>query len=127
MPVAVEELLRYDSPAQLIWRVNAEDVTVGATTIPAGSVILPLLGSGNRDAAVFPDPDRLDVTRRPRHYLSFGTGPHACIGAFLARLEAEVALPALLQGAPTLKLVDEPLHWRPNPIFRGLERLPVTL
>jgi cytochrome P450 len=125
--VAIEELLRFDSPAQLIWRVNVEDVEVGGQTITAGSVLLLLLGSGNRDPEAFPDPDRLDVERRPRHYLSFGTGAHACIGAFLARLEGEIALPTLLRRFPDLALVDEPLRWHPNPIFRGLERLPVVL
>ena len=104
-----------------------DEVTLGEMTIAAGDFVTLLLGSANRDAAAFPDPDRLDVQRRPRHYLSFGTGPHACLGAFLARLETEVALSALLTRFPGLTLVDEPLTWHPNPIFRGVERLPVVL
>jgi cytochrome P450 len=126
-PVAVEELIRFDSPVQLLYRVALERVDVGELTIAAGDFVTLLLGSANRDAAAFPDPDRLDLRRRPRHYLSFGTGPHACLGAFLARLETEVALSALLARFPGLALVDEPLAWHPNPIFRGVERLRVIL
>jgi cytochrome P450 len=125
--IAIEELLRFDSPAQLIWRVAVEEITVSDTIVEPGSVLLLLLGSGNRDPEAFPDPDRLDLGRRPRHYLSFGTGAHACIGAFLARLEGEIALPTLLHRFPDLTLVDEPLRWHPNPIFRGLEHLVVTV
>ena len=127
LPAAVDELCRYDSPVQFIYRVSMEDVDVGGTTIPAGSLVTLLLGSANRDPDAFPDPDRLDVSRRPRYYLSFGTGAHACLGGFLARLEAEVALGQLLALSPGLALLDEPLAWHPNPIFRGLERLPVIL
>jgi cytochrome P450 len=126
-PFAVEELLRYDSPIQFLYRVTEEQVEVEGTTIEAGEIVTLLLGSGNRDAAVFPDPDRLNLERRPRHYLSFGTGPHACLGAFLARLEGEIALTTLIGRFPGLTLVDEPLSWHSNPIFRGLEYLPVTL
>ena len=127
MPVAVEELIRFDSPVQLLYRVALEQVQIGDLTIQEGDFATLLLGSANRDGAVFPDPDRLDVRRRPRHYLSFGTGPHACLGAFLARLETEVALTALLRRFPNPALVDEPLAWHSNPIFRGVERLPVVL
>jgi cytochrome P450 len=126
-PVAVEELLRYDSPIQFIHRVALERVEVEGQPIEDGELVTLLLASGNRDAAVFPDPDRLDLRRRPRHYLSFGTGPHACLGAFLARLEGEIALTTLIGQFPGMTLEDEPLTWHPNPIFRGLERLPVIL
>ena len=124
---AIEELLRYDSPAQLVWRFASEDIPVGDDVITADTVVLLLLGSGNRDPEAFPDPDRLDLTRHPRHYLSFGTGPHACLGSFLARLEGEIALPALLRRFPNLALSGEPLRFRPNPVFRGLEELSVIL
>jgi len=124
---AIEELLRYDSPAQLVWRFAGEDIPVGDQTITGETVVLLLLGSGNRDPEAFPDPDRLDLTRHPRPYLSFGTGPHACLGSFLARLEGEIALPALLRRFPDLALTDEPLRYRANPVFRGLEHLQVTL
>ena len=127
IPGAVDELTRYDSPVQFIYRLSAEDVRLGTTTIPAGQLVVLLLGAANRDPVVFSDPDRLDVRRQPRHYLSFGTGAHACLGGFLARLEAGIALDQLLARAPGLRLADAPLRWHPNPIFRGLERLPVIL
>lgn len=125
---AVDELTRYDSPVQFLYRVPLEEIELRGQTIAAGSVLMLLLGSGNRDPEVFPDPDRLDVRRRPRHYLSFGTGAHACLGAFLARIETQIALTALLQRFPSPTLVeDEPLRWHANPIFHGVERLPVIL
>ena len=125
--VAVEELLRYDSPIQFLYRVTEEPVQVGDTTVEPFQLVTLLLGSANRDPLVFPDPDRLDLRRRPRHYLSFGTGPHACLGSFLARLEGEIALSALATRFPDMTLLDEPLTWHHNPIFRGVEHLPVTL
>jgi len=127
MSVAVEELIRYDSPVQLVYRVAVEEVQAGEVTIAEGDFVTLLLGSANRDAAAFPDPDRLDLRRRPRHYLSFGMGAHTCLGAFLARLETEVALTALVGRFPGLALKDEPLTLHTNPIFRGVERLPVAL
>ena len=127
IPAAVEELIRFDSPVQLLYRVALEEVHLVGLMIEEGDFVTLLLGSANRDAAAFSDPDRLDVRRRPRHYLSFGTGSHACLGAFLARPETEVALSALLARFPGLTLVDEPLTWHTNPIFRGVEHLPVML
>lgn len=126
-PAAVDELIRFDSPVQLLYRVALEAVKVGEVTIQAGDFVTLLLGAANRDDAAFLDPDRLDLRRRPRHSLSFGTGPHACLGVFLARLEAEVALTTLLGRFPGLTPTEEPLVWHPNPIFRGVKRLPVLL
>lgn len=125
--VAVDELARDDSPAQFLWRAVVADVEVGGVTLRAGELAMLVLASGNRDPEAFPDPDRLDLRRQPRQYLTFGIGLHACLGAFLARLETEVALSTLLGRFPELRLIDEPLRWRPNPIFRGLERLPIVL
>lgn len=127
IPAAVEELLRYDSPVQFVYRVALANVAVGTATITADSLVTLLLGSANRDETVFSDPDRLDVARRPRNYLSFGTGPHTCLGAFLARLETEEALRVLLDRFPRLALADAAPVWCPNPIFRGLERLPLVV
>jgi cytochrome P450 len=125
--VAVEELLRFDSPIQFLYRVSMEEIRVGETTIEPFNLVTLLLGSANRDPLAFPDPDRLDLRRRPRGYMSFGTGPHTCLGAFLARLEGEIALSKLVTRFPGLTLADEPLTWHPNPIFRGVESLPVRL
>ncbi|MFO7664391.1 MAG: cytochrome P450 [Chloroflexota bacterium] len=93
-----------------------------------GEMIIPLLAAANRDPAVFTDPDRLDVTRTPNPHLGFGKGPHYCLGAPLARLEAVIALNTLLRRLPNLRpaVALEELQWRTNPMFRSLESLPVT-
>lgn len=122
---AVEELLRYDTPIQVIARVLTEEVTISATPVPRGSEVLAIAGAANRDPERFTDPDRLDLTRSDLSHLSFGGGPHYCLGANLARLEAEVAFSALAHHPPRLRLADEDPRWRPNPFLRGLESLSV--
>jgi len=124
---AVEEFLRYDSSVQLTGRVALEDVTVGDTPVPKGEGVLCLLGAANRDPSVYPDPDRLDITRQNIRPLSFGGGIHFCLGAQLARIEAEVAIATLLRRLPGLTL-DDPEHpdWRPTFVLRGLNRLPAS-
>jgi cytochrome P450 len=124
---AVEELLRYDSSVQVTGRVALEDVAVGSTAVPKGEGVLCLLGAANRDPAVYPEPDRLNVTRRNIRPLSFGGGIHFCLGAQLARIEAEVAIATLLRRLPGLRLddADHP-EWRPAFVLRGLQRLPAS-
>jgi len=127
VPAAVEELLRYDSPVQmLIGRTAQEDVTVGDLAVPAGTRVLTLLGAANRDPAVFSDPDRLDLRRNELPSLSFGGGIHYCLGAGLARLEAQVALPRLLKRFPDLRLAGEPTA-RKGLALHGYARLPVSV
>jgi cytochrome P450 len=122
---AIEEFLRYDSSVQLTGRVALEDALIGDVGIEAGASVLCLLGSANRDASVYPDPDRLDITRPNIRPLSFGGGIHFCVGAQLARLEAEVAMTALLRRLPALVLEDiERPRWRQTFVLRGLECLP---
>jgi cytochrome P450 len=122
---AVEELLRYDSPVQLTARSATADIQVAESTIPKGEEVIVLLGAGNRDPSVFPDPDRLDITRTKSQVVSFGGGAHFCLGAGLARLEGEIVFPALLKRFPDLELaVDEP-QYRATFTLRGLESLPV--
>ena len=126
---AVEEFLRYDSSVQMSGRVTLEDIDdLGGKKIPKGETVLCLLGSANRDPAVYPDrPDRLDITRPNVRPLSFGGGIHFCLGAQLARIEAEIAIATLLRRLPDLRLDDAANpEWRPTFVLRGLKRLPAS-
>jgi cytochrome P450 len=127
IPNAIEELLRYDSSVQLTGRAALEDVEIGGIPVAKGESVLCLLGAANRDPAAYPEPDRLDVTRANIRPLSFGGGIHFCLGAQLARIEAEVAIATLLRRLPTLRL-DDPEHadWRQTFVLRGLNRLPAS-
>jgi len=127
MTNAIEEFLRYDSSVQLTGRVTLEDIDdLGGKAIPKGESVLCLLGSANRDPAVYPDqPERLDITRQNVRPLSFGGGIHHCLGAQLARIEAEIAIATLLRRLPDLRIDDvENPEWRPTFVLRGLKRLP---
>jgi cytochrome P450 len=124
---AIEEFLRYDSSVQMTGRVALEDIDdLGGKRIPKGESVLCLLGSANHDPAVYPDhPERLDVARANVRPLSFGGGIHFCLGAQLARIEAEVAITTLLRRLPELRLDDATNpEWRPTFVLRGLKRLP---
>lgn len=125
MRSAIDELLRYDSPVQATARVALEAVALEDATLPAGALVMTAIGAANRDPEVFDDPDRLDLGRASNHHLSFGFGAHFCLGAPLARLEAEVAFDALLTRFPKLELASDTLSYRPSPILRGLVALPV--
>ena len=128
MTGAIEEFLRYDSSVQMSGRVALEDVELAGKTIPKGESVLCLLGSANRDPAVYPDnPDQLDITRPNVRPLSFGGGIHFCLGAQLARIEAEIAISTLLRRLPDLQIDDvENPDWRPTFVLRGLKRLPAS-
>ncbi|MGY3691887.1 cytochrome P450 [Bradyrhizobium sp. ma5] len=126
---AIEEFLRYDSSVQLTGRVALEDIEdLGGKRIPKGESVLCLLGSANHDEAVYPDhPEKLDIQRPNVRPLSFGGGIHFCLGAQLARIEAEVAISTLLRRIPDLRLDDaENPEWRPTFVLRGLKRLPAS-
>jgi cytochrome P450 len=126
---AIEEFLRYDSSVQMTGRVALEDIDdLGGKKIPKGEAVLCLLGSANRDPAVYPDrPDRLDITRPNVRPLSFGGGIHFCLGAQLARIEAEVAIATLLRRLPELRLDNaQTPDWRPTFVLRGLKTLPAS-
>ncbi len=126
LPAAIEETLRYDAPVQLLRRRVTRDVEVDGIMIPAGSMVVPLLGSANRDEGAFPDPDHFDLTRQARGHVAFGAGPHYCLGAHLAQLEAEIALEAVLTQLRNLRLKDDQLTRANSMQLRGLARLPVT-
>jgi cytochrome P450 len=124
----VEELLRFTAPVFLATeRYAREDLELGGVPIPRDGLVFAALGSANRDETVFRDPDRLDVARTENKHLGFGLGIHYCLGAPLARLEAQVAFEALLRRMPELRLEVPPesLRWRRSLILRGLEALPV--
>jgi cytochrome P450 len=123
---AVEELLRFAPPVHWTGRVAAEEIEMDGRTVEPGQFVLGVLAGVNRDPAVFPDPDRLDITRDPNPHLGFGRGIHFCLGAPLARLEAQIALPMLLERFPELRLTGEPVP-RPTWNLRGYAHLPVTL
>jgi pimeloyl-[acyl-carrier protein] synthase len=128
MPAAVEELLRYDSPVQRNRRLAMEDMTFGGKEIAKGDSVLVFMGSANRDAAKFADPDALDITRAPNPQMAFGHGIHFCAGAALTRLEAPIALRALLDRFPNVRLADDfGERWHRNITFRGLQSLELRI
>ena len=123
--LAVEELLRFDSPVQIALRTAYEDLTIAGHHIPTGSVVLALLGAANRDPARFSDPERLDVGRDEGPPMSFGGGIHFCLGAALARLEGQIVLDRLLDRFGTWELVGTPPSHRDSLTLRGLVDLRV--
>ncbi|WP_113702363.1 cytochrome P450 family protein [Nonomuraea lactucae] len=127
---AVEELLRYGSPAEFsTWRFTLKPFQVGETVIPAGQPVLVVLSAANRDPHAFSDPNRLDIQRSDNPHLSFGRGAHYCLGAALARLEGRIAFGALIEQFPDMKLAIHPdqLEWRLSLTIRGPVHLPVAL
>jgi hypothetical protein len=123
VPAAVEEMLRLEAPIQFSPRLASQDVIVRGRTIPRGALVMLHMGAANRDPAVFPDPDTVRLDRAGARHLSFAWGPHFCLGAPLARAEAAIALPRLLQRLPDLDLsAGEPV-WRESMAMRGLAEL----
>jgi cytochrome P450 len=126
---AIEELLRYTSPVEMTApRIVREDVPLSSVTIPRGAWVVGVLGSANRDESVFRNPETLDLARDPNPHLAFGQGRHFCLGASLARLEAQIALTSLFARFPGLRLSQpaESLRWRRLLPLRGLAGLPVA-
>ena len=125
MPKAIEEVLRFRSPVQWVFRATKCDVEMHGQTIPAGKLVLPMLGSANRDPLVFADPNRFDIGREPNPHIAFGHGIHFCLGAPLARLEASIALPDLLAHLGQFELAEE--QWEPRSALHvlGPSSLPV--
>ncbi|AKJ05014.1 cytochrome P450 PksS [Archangium gephyra] len=127
---AIEEMLRFTNPVGIVApRFAKEDVEIAGVPIPKGSALTLLIASANLDETAFPHADELDITRSPNRHVSFGYGIHYCLGAPLARLEARVAIPALLRRFPRLDLAvpAEKLRWRPHIGLRGLEALPLSV
>ena len=122
---AVEEMLRYDSPVQVTGRMVRQPAEVAGVQVQPGDQVVVLLGGANRDPAEFAEPDRFDVTRTPNRHVAFAAGIHFCLGAALARLEAQVAVARLLERLPKLSLAAEP-RWGSGTVLRGVESLPVS-
>jgi cytochrome P450 len=116
LPSMIEEVLRYRSPVQWLYRVTRHEIELSGQVVPAGKLVLAVIGAANRDPAEFPDPNRFDIARDPNPHLAFGHGMHFCLGTSLARLEAKIALSDLLTRARNLEVVDA-ATWRPR---RGL-------
>jgi pimeloyl-[acyl-carrier protein] synthase len=126
IPAAVEEMLRYDSPVQMVLRLVLNDTEIAEQKLPRGTVLGLLIGAANRDPAVFDDPDRLNLQRNPNPHLAFSSGIHFCLGSVLARMEAQVALQVLCERMPHLTLANkQPLDFRGTTTVRGLQALPV--
>lgn len=128
VPSAVEEVLRFASPVQCDVRYLVRDTEVAGRHVEAGTIALLWLGSANRDESVFPDPDVFDIARADNRHLAFGFGPHFCLGANLARLEAQVALRVLLRRVRQWQLAtSDPLPLHPSLIFRAMTELPLEV
>lgn len=130
IPAAIEEFLRFDGPVDMATvRYTDEPVTLGGTEIPAGELVYVALAAANRDPARFTDPDALTTDGHPTGHLAFGHGIHFCVGAPLARLEAEIAFTALLRRFPGLRLAESAttVRWQTSTLIRGLLELPVRV
>jgi cytochrome P450 len=127
LPNAIEELLRYEPPVQMAVapRLATEDIEIGGQLIQKGQTVRVVLAAANRDPSQFTCPDQLDISRSDQSHLSFATGIHTCIGAHLARMEAQVALASLFERLPNIRLAGEKPQWRRNSVSRRLESLSV--
>ncbi len=125
---AVEEILRFVNPVQIVNRYAAEDLEIAGTQIPRGAHLQLVLAAANHDAAYVTDPKKLDITRGQARHVAFGQGIHYCLGAPLARVEGEIAFATLLRRLPNIRLSIAPsqLQWRPAYELRGLQSLPVV-
>jgi cytochrome P450 len=125
IPQLIEEVLRYDGPVQMVFRHTSCDTTLAGVSIPKGTLVLPLLGSANHDESKFADAERFDVERKPGEVMSFGQGPHFCLGQYLSRFEAKIALEILFDRFQTLIPVSDDVKWMDSYFARGPKTLPV--
>jgi hypothetical protein len=123
---AIEEVLRYESMLQIVYRTTTEAVVYSGKTIPPNQMVFVSLAAANRDPAQFPDPDRFDITRDSSKHVAFAYGIHYCVGAPLGRLEGQIAVSTIIRRLPELKLKVEGIRREPSLLLRGLTHLPVT-
>jgi cytochrome P450 len=126
-PSAVAEILRYEPPVQIVARAALEPAELEGMPVPAGSLVFGLIAAANRDPAQVKEPGAFDVTREQVPSLTFGAGPHYCLGAYLAGLQGEILFPRLLRRFPRMRPADDPVYRTPGSTLRGLDRLPLTL
>jgi cytochrome P450 len=126
LPSALKELLRFDSPVQYTGRRLKEDVRLHGQLMKKGQLVIALIGAANRDPAKFSEPDVLDIHRNQGAHLSFGYGPHVCIGAVLTYLEAEIALRSVMRRLPGVQLAGKSHSWGDNAVYRSLKILPLS-
>lgn len=124
---AIEELLRFVSPVLWISRIPLQDIDLHGHVLRKGTRVLLGIGSANHDPLEFNDPETLDIRRSKPHSLAFGHGPHYCIGAALAKMEAEIALSALLRRMPQMRLATETFEYEPTYAVRSLKALPIRI
>jgi cytochrome P450 len=124
-PDALKELLRFDSPVQYTGRRLKVDMPMHGRLMKKGDLVIPLIGAANRDPAKFSSPDQLDITRNEGAHLSFGCGPHVCIGATLTYLEAGIALRSIMRRLPEIQLGQDSQSWGDNAVYRSLKQLPL--
>jgi cytochrome P450 len=126
MPSAIEEILRYNGPVQATGRVAMADIDVGGITVKEGQMAMAILGAANHDPAKFPDPEKFDIRRNPTDHLAFGDGIHFCLGAPLARAEAQIGFEEILTRFPRIELAADPT-WGGTFIIRGAKKLPLRV
>ncbi len=123
---AIEEMLRFETPAHSVVRIAAEDQTLHGKDIRRGDRVFVMIGAANHDPAMFEQPEHFDIMRKPGRHIAFGYGPHFCIGAHLARVEGRVAFEALLRRLPEMSFAEETLDWIDTLVLRGLRSLPLV-
>jgi cytochrome P450 len=122
---AVEEFLRTEAPTNAMGRIVRRTHEVRGVTLKEGDRLFAIINAANRDGSQFPDPDKVDLARQPNRHLTFGQGPHFCLGAQLARLEARIAIPELIARFPNMSPGSAPPVWLDSLVMRGLKSLPV--
>jgi cytochrome P450 len=125
IPLLIEEVLRYDSPVQMLFRHTTTEVELAGTRIPEGALVLSLLGSANRDPRKFKNAESFDLDRNPKEIISFGYGPHYCLGQYLSRMEAKIAIQLLLERFSELIPINDDILWTDTYFARGPKTLPV--
>jgi cytochrome P450 len=127
IPAAIEEILRFESPVQAFGRTVGVDLEFDGTLLPANSSVIAFIAAAHRDQTHYTDPDKFDIHRKHNRHMAFGADAHVCLGATLARLEGHLALAALIERFPRLRLKDAVPDWGTNFVFRGLQTLRLAL